>query len=185
MIRLVVILLLATTGLLRFPHAAGGAHGACAHPGCAIEIETRSGCCDLRPAAAEFCPMSGGPCQCGVSPRPDPQPNPDAPLPRTDRDSLTAVPAPPIRVESWAEPPLSAATPPDGYVRYALYHSPAVEAAYQRWAAVSERLPQVRALPDPRLNFGFFLDEVETRTGPQQARFGVSQSFPWPGLLEA
>ncbi len=72
---------------------------------------------------------------------------------------------------------------PDDYVRYALYHSPAVEAAYQRWLAASERLPQVRALPDPRLNFGFFLDEVETRTGAQQSRIGVSQAFPWPGLL--
>jgi len=71
----------------------------------------------------------------------------------------------------------------DDFVRYALYHSPKVEAAYQRWAAAAERLPQVRSLPDPRVNFGFFLDEVETRTGAQQARVGVSQSFPWPGLL--
>jgi len=81
-------------------------------------------------------------------------------------------------------PTLDGSASPDDYVRYALYRSPAVEAAYQRWLAAGERLPQVRALPDPRLNFGFFLDEVETRTGPQQARVGVSQSFPWPGLLE-
>ena len=78
---------------------------------------------------------------------------------------------------------LSADASADDYVRYALYHSPAVEAAYQRWLAASDRLPQVRALPDPRLNFGFFLDEVETRTGAQQSRIGVSQAFPWPGLL--
>ena len=44
-------------------------------------------------------------------------------------------------------------------------------------------MPQVGSLPDPRVSFGFFLDEVETRTGAQQARVGVSQSFPWPGLL--
>lgn len=81
-------------------------------------------------------------------------------------------------------PTLSASATPDDYVRYALYHSPSVEAAYQRWLASAARLPRVRALPDPRLNFGFFLDEVETRTGPQQARIGVSQSFPWPGLLD-
>lgn len=73
---------------------------------------------------------------------------------------------------------------PDEYVRYALYHSPEVEAAYQRWRAAAERLPQVGALPDPRLNFGFFLEEVQTRTGPQQARVGVSQTFPWPGRLQ-
>lgn len=73
---------------------------------------------------------------------------------------------------------------PDGFVRYALMHSPAVEAAYQRWLAAAEKLPQVAALPDPRLTLGFFLDEVETRTGAQQARIGVQQRFPWPGLLE-
>jgi len=81
------------------------------------------------------------------------------------------------------DPSLPAGASPDEYIRYALYHSPEVEAAYQRWRASAERLPQVRALPDPRLRFGFFLDEVETRTGAQQARVGVSQRFPWPGTL--
>ncbi|MEL6740722.1 MAG: TolC family protein [Planctomycetota bacterium] len=80
-------------------------------------------------------------------------------------------------------PVLSTAAAADDFVRYALFHSPKVEAAYQRWIAAAERLPQARSLPDPRVNFGFFLDEVETRTGAQQARVGVSQSFPWPGLL--
>lgn len=83
-----------------------------------------------------------------------------------------------------AAPALTANSSPDAYIRYALYHNPEVEAAYQRWRAASERLPQVSALPDPRLNFGFFLDEVETRTGPQQARVGLSQTFPWPGRLQ-
>lgn len=73
----------------------------------------------------------------------------------------------------------------DDFVRYAIDHSPKVESAYQRWVAAAERLPQVKALPDPRISLGFFLDEVETRVGPQQARVGVSQMFPWPGLLEA
>lgn len=85
--------------------------------------------------------------------------------------------------ENAGVPVLSADSSPDDFIRYALYHSPAVEVAYQRWLAAAERLPQVRALPDPRLNVGFFLDEVETRTGPQQARVGVSQAFPWPGIL--
>ncbi|MCA9272127.1 MAG: TolC family protein [Phycisphaerales bacterium] len=81
-------------------------------------------------------------------------------------------------------PELNDGASPDDYVRYALSHSPAVEAAFQRWVASTERLPQVGSLPDPRLNVGFFLDEVETRTGPQHARIGLSQAFPWPGLLD-
>lgn len=71
----------------------------------------------------------------------------------------------------------------EAYVRYALEHSSEAESAFQRWRAAAERLPQVKALPDPQITFGFFLDEVETRTGAQQAKVGVSQSFPWPGLL--
>lgn len=90
---------------------------------------------------------------------------------RSEAESITDAPA------------LIEGASADDFVRYALYHSPRVESAYQRWAAAAERLPQVRSLPDPRVNFGFFLDEVETRTGAQQARVGVSQSFPWPGLL--
>mgnify|MGYP003630409032 CR=1 FL=1 len=74
---------------------------------------------------------------------------------------------------------------PESFVRYAIYNSPAVERAYQQWRAASERLPQVRALPDPRLNIGFFLDEVETRVGPQQAKVGLQQTFPWIGKLQA
>jgi len=80
-------------------------------------------------------------------------------------------------------PKLSPQAGPDEYIRYALYNSPQVEAAYQRWRAAVERAPQVGALPDPRLKFGFFLNEVETRVGPQQAAVGVQQTFPWMGLL--
>ncbi len=42
----------------------------------------------------------------------------------------------------------------------------------------------MRSLPDPRLNIGFFLDEVETRVGPQQAKVGLQQTFPWMGKLQ-
>ncbi|MCC7389597.1 MAG: TolC family protein [Phycisphaerales bacterium] len=81
--------------------------------------------------------------------------------------------------------PLAPDAGPDDFVRYALYHSPRVEAAYQRWRAAAERAPQAGALPDPRLTVGFFLDEPETRVGAQQARAGIQQTFPWPGELQA
>jgi len=72
---------------------------------------------------------------------------------------------------------------PESYLSYALYHNPDIERAYQQWRAASERLPQVSSMPDPRLKVGFFLNEVETRVGPQQARVGIQQSFPWIGKL--
>ncbi len=80
---------------------------------------------------------------------------------------------------------LDADSTPDAYVRWALYHSPELESAYQRWVAATERVPQVGALPDPRLSVGFFANEVETRVGAQQARIGISQRLPWLGALRA
>ncbi len=84
-----------------------------------------------------------------------------------------------------AVPGLGDDATPDDYVRYALQHSPELEAAYQRWRAAAERIPQARALPDPRLSVGFFANEVETRVGPQQARIGLSQTLPRAGALGA
>lgn len=88
------------------------------------------------------------------------------------------------RDEDGSSDKMSMDSTPESFVRYALYHSPTVESAYQQWRAASERLPQVRSLPDPRMNIGFFLDEVETRVGPQQAKVGLQQTFPWIGKLQ-
>lgn len=70
------------------------------------------------------------------------------------------------------------------YLLYAGLNNPGLEAAFQRFRAAAERLPQARALPDPRLSFGVFLEEVETAAGPQKAKVGLSQTFPWFGRLQ-
>ena len=69
-------------------------------------------------------------------------------------------------------------------LRFAEWNNPAIRAAAARWHAALERIPQVVSLPDPRVNFGYFLDEIETRTGPMDWRVGVSQPFPWFGTLD-
>jgi outer membrane protein TolC len=69
------------------------------------------------------------------------------------------------------------------YVRLALERSPRLRARSQQWKAALERIPQLRSLPDPRLTYGYFIEEVETRTGPQRHRLGFSQTIPWPGKL--
>lgn len=67
---------------------------------------------------------------------------------------------------------------------WAEQHSPAVLAAAERWRAALERVPQVGDLPDPQLTFGYFLEEVQTRSGPMQWRVGLSQPLPWFGELD-
>ncbi len=69
-------------------------------------------------------------------------------------------------------------------LRYARANNPGLEAAFQRWKQALEQVPQVSALPNPRLSFGAYLSSVETRVGPMDARVGIVQPFPWFGKLD-
>ena len=73
----------------------------------------------------------------------------------------------------------------DDYVRHGLLRNPSLRAAFENWRAALARLGQVSELPDPRFTYSHFVEEVQTRTGPQRHRFGLSQSLPWPGKLGA
>jgi outer membrane protein TolC len=70
------------------------------------------------------------------------------------------------------------------YLKYAALNNPGLEAAFNRWKAALERVTQVTSLPDPRFNYAYYIEEVETRVGPQRQKFGVSQTFPWFGKLK-
>ncbi len=65
------------------------------------------------------------------------------------------------------------------YLAYAALNNPGLEAAFNEWKAAVERVPQVKALPDPRFTYRYYIREVETRVGPQRQSFGLSQTFPW------
>lgn len=67
------------------------------------------------------------------------------------------------------------------YLEYAGHNNPGLRAAFNKFKAALEKVPQARALPDPRLNIGYFLSPIETRVGPQQAKVGLMQMFPWTG----
>ena len=71
------------------------------------------------------------------------------------------------------------------WLLHAERNNPGLEAAFHRWKAAAEKIPQVRVLPDPRLSYTYFLSNVETRVGPQQHGFMISQTFPWFGKLAA
>lgn len=71
----------------------------------------------------------------------------------------------------------------DAYVGEALAHHPQLAAEQASWQASLERVPSQRALPDPKVTVGGFVQSVETRVGPQQVRLGVQQAVPWPTRL--
>ena len=73
----------------------------------------------------------------------------------------------------------------DDYLNYASDHSPAIQSAYYSWRAGQSAVGYAGALSDPVFTFGQFIQNVETRVGPQERRYGIRQSFPWFGILGA
>lgn len=73
----------------------------------------------------------------------------------------------------------------DDYFRIAAESNPALQAAYKEYEAALQKVPQATSLPDPTLSFGYFISPVETRLGPQKARFSLTQMLPWFGTLKA
>ena len=75
-------------------------------------------------------------------------------------------------------------TLPD-YLRYASLNNAELKASFEEWKAALEQIPQVKALDDPKFTYGYFIEEVETRVGPQKHKFDIMQVFPWFGKIEA
>ncbi len=73
----------------------------------------------------------------------------------------------------------------DNYLELAARNNPGLQSKFNEYLAALETVPQERSLPDPKLAFGYFIQPVETRVGPQEFRFSASQMFPWFGTLEA
>lgn len=71
------------------------------------------------------------------------------------------------------------------YLTMAAENSPMLKAKFNDYLAALETVPQVGALPNPQLAFGYFIQPVQTRVGPQELRIAATQMFPWFGTLNA
>ncbi|MEJ2004016.1 MAG: TolC family protein [Cyclobacteriaceae bacterium] len=71
------------------------------------------------------------------------------------------------------------------YFREAAENNPGLSAGYLEFEAALEQVEEAKSLPNTNISFGYFISPVETRVGPQQARFSLSQMFPWFGSLDA
>ncbi|HUG97781.1 MAG TPA: TolC family protein [Gammaproteobacteria bacterium] len=106
---------------------------------------------------------------------------------RTDRGAATDVRVAPVPAP---RPPATGSLPVlrdeaslDEHIRYAMQNSPALEAAFYRWRAAAERVPQAESLPDPQLGFAVVLDQVDRDAEYMGERYSISQMFPWFGKL--
>ncbi len=73
----------------------------------------------------------------------------------------------------------------DQYLVLAAENNPGLKAKFNDYLASLEQIPQSKALPNPEVMFGYFVQPVETRLGPQRLSIGIKQSFPWFGSKKA
>jgi outer membrane protein, heavy metal efflux system len=71
------------------------------------------------------------------------------------------------------------------YQRRAASANPEVRAAWARWHSGVEQVAVAGRLPEPVVSFSHMASAIETRVGPQRARFGVAQDLPWPSAVRA
>ena len=74
--------------------------------------------------------------------------------------------------------------PLDSCLVQAAKNNPKVKAAYTRYLAALEKVPQVGSLLDPEASFGFFLKPMSLMGGDQIADMRIMQMFPWFGTLK-
>ena len=77
---------------------------------------------------------------------------------------------------------LTAQDPLPRYLETAALNNPGLMAKFSEYLAALEKIPQVGTIPDPKIAFGYFIQPVETRNGPQRMVFSLNQMFPWFGL---
>jgi len=66
----------------------------------------------------------------------------------------------------------------DDYLRHAFARNPGIQAAFDRWQASLERIPQARSLDDPTLSFEYLIEQRDTRY-----QVSLAQQFPAFGKL--
>jgi outer membrane protein TolC len=71
------------------------------------------------------------------------------------------------------------------YLHFALLNNAELKAYFEQWKVSLEQVPKADALDDPKFTYSYFIEEVETRVGPQRQKFGIMQVFPWFGKIEA
>lgn len=67
--------------------------------------------------------------------------------------------------------------------KYAYQNNPSIVEAREDWKASIEEYRVTEGYPDPKLNFTYFIDPIETRLGPQDWNATLTQQIPFPGRL--
>jgi len=73
----------------------------------------------------------------------------------------------------------------DDLLADALSNNHKIKVAFNNWKAEEYKIKQKKTLPNPDLSYTYFGQNVETRVGPQEQKYGISQKIPFPGKLKS
>jgi len=62
------------------------------------------------------------------------------------------------------------------YLAFAAMNNAGLQVAFEQWKIAVEQVPQAKSLPDPKFTYGYFIEEVETRVGPQRNKLEIMQT---------
>jgi outer membrane protein TolC len=79
-------------------------------------------------------------------------------------------------------PELTASSGLEEYLEYASLNNAELEAAFYRWQAALEQIPQAQTLPDPEITFGQYVRQSDMQ---MNRMVEIMQMFPWFGKLGA
>jgi outer membrane protein TolC len=71
----------------------------------------------------------------------------------------------------------------DDYIKIGLTNNPGLKVAFYEWKASFAKIAQATSLPDPQITYTEYIEKVETRVGPQNRAYSISQKFPFPDKL--
>ncbi|OGX57860.1 MAG: hypothetical protein A2306_03635, partial [Omnitrophica WOR_2 bacterium RIFOXYB2_FULL_38_16] len=71
----------------------------------------------------------------------------------------------------------------EDYIRIGLKNNPGLRAGFYKWKVSFKKISKEASLADPQFTFTEYLEEVETRVGPQQRAFSINQKLPLPDKL--
>lgn len=68
-------------------------------------------------------------------------------------------------------------------IEEALGNNPQIQAEYFKWKASEYKIKQAKSLVDPMASVTLPGEHIQTRLGPQERKYGISQKIPFPGKL--
>ena len=90
-----------------------------------------------------------------------------------------------LGLNAWGQSSSFTANDLHSYLQRAQEANPQLKAFEARYEAAAKRIPQLSSLPDPMFQVTHFVESVQTRTGPQENVFMLSQRIPWFGKLSS